>query len=223
MLYGQESNPTTWIISRMNMILHNISSAQIEDGDTLEEPKHFEDNKSTWKKFDRVIANPPFSQNYTKANMKFPTRFQFGWAPETGKKADLMFVQHMVASLKSNGMMATVMPHGVLFRKGTEKIIRKGLVDANLIESIISLPPALFYGTGIPACIIVVNKNKDEKLKNKIFFVNADAEFGEGKVQNYLRPEDIEKIDFVLMHKKEIEDAYIQSMKDNMISKFIFR
>ena len=137
--------------------------------------------------------------------MKFPTRFQFGWAPETGKKDDLMFVQHMVASLKSNGMMATVMPHGVLFRKWTEKIIRKGLVDANLIESIISLPPALFYGTGIPACIIVVNKNKDEKLKNKIFFVNADAEFGEGKVQNYLRPEDIEKIDFVLMHKKEIE------------------
>lgn len=205
MLYGQESNPTTWIISRMNMILHNISSAQIEDGDTLEEPKHFEDNKSTWKKFDRVIANPPFSQNYTKANMKFQTRFQFGWAPETGKKADLMFVQHMVASLKSNGMMATVMPHGVLFRGGTEKAIRKGLVDANLIESIISLPPALFYGTGIPACIIVVNKNKDEKLKNKIFFVNADAEFGEGKVQNYLRPEDIEKIDFVLTHKKEIE------------------
>ena len=205
MLYGQESNPTTWIISRMNMILHNISSAQIEDGDTLEEPKHFEDNKSTWKKFDRVIANPPFSQNYTKANMKFPTRFQFGWAPETGKKADLMFVQHMVASLKSNGMMATVMPHGVLFRGGTEKAIRKGLIDANLIESIISLPPALFYGTGIPACVIVVNKNKDEKLKNKIFFVNADAEFGEGKVQNYLRPEDIEKIDFVLTHKTEIE------------------
>lgn len=205
MLYGQESNPTTWIISRMNMILHNISSAQIEDGDTLEEPKHFEENKSTWKKFDRVIANPPFSQNYTKANMKFPTRFQFGWAPETGKKADWMFVQHMVASLKSNGMMATVMPHGVLFRSGTEKVIRKGLVDANLIEAIISLPPALFYGTGIPACVIVINKNKDEKLRNKIFFINADAEFGEGKVQNYLRPEDIEKIDFVLTHKTEIE------------------
>lgn len=205
MLYGQESNPTTWIISRMNMILHNISSAQIEDGDTLEDPKHFDDNKSTWKKFDRVIANPPFSQNYTKVNVKFQTRFQFGWAPETGKKADLMFVQHMIASLKPNGIMATVMPHGVLFRGGTEKAIRQGLIDANLIETIISLPPALFYGTGIPACVIVVNKNKDEKLKNKIFFINADAEYGEGKVQNYLRPEDIEKIDFVLTNKKEID------------------
>lgn len=201
-LYGQESNPTTWIISRMNMILHNISNANIEDGDTLEDPKHYEG--STLKKFDIVIANPPFSQNYSKANMKFQNRFAFGWAPETGKKADLMFVQHMVASLKSQGRMATVMPHGVLFRGSNEKIIRQKMVDANLIEAIISLPPALFYGTGIPACILVVNKNKDEKLNNKIFFINADAEYGEGKVQNFLRPEDIEKINYVYTHKIEI-------------------
>lgn len=202
MLYGQESNPTTWIICRMNMILHNISSAIIEDGDTLEDPKIVENG--TFKRFDVVIANPPFSQNYNKATMKFPNRFAYGFAPESGKKADLMFVQHMVASLKGSGRMATVMPHGVLFRGSSEKMIRKGLVDANLIESIISLPPALFYGTGIPACMIIINKNKDEQLRDKIFFINADAEYGEGKVQNFLRPEDIEKINFVFTHKLEI-------------------
>src|SRR6185437_1188364 len=100
--------------------------------------------------------------------------------------------------------MATIMPHGVLFRGSAEKVIRKGLVDANIIEAIISLPPALFYGTGIPACILIINNNKDEKLRDKIFFINADAEYGEGKVQNYLRPEDIEKIDFVFTNKLNI-------------------
>lgn len=202
MLYGQESNPTTWIICRMNMILHNITSATIEDGDTLEDPKNLKEG--TWQKFDIVIANPPFSQNYSKASMKFQNRFAYGFAPETGKKADLMFVQHMIASLNAKGRMATIMPHGVLFRGSAEKVIRKGIVDANLIEAIISLPPALFYGTGIPACVLVINKSKDEKLKDKIFFINADAEYGEGKVQNFLRPEDIEKIDYVFTHKIEI-------------------
>ena len=133
--------------------------------------------------------------------MQLQNRFQFGFAPETGKKADLMFVQHMIASLKANGRMATIMPHGVLFRGGAEKAIRQGIVDADLLEAIISLPPALFYGTGIPACVLVVNKNKPDALRNKIFFINADAEYGEGKVQNFLRPEDIEKIDFVFTHK----------------------
>lgn len=202
-LYGQDSNPTTWVICMMNMILHNIANAAIEEGDTLEDPK-FEKEK-TWQKFDIVIANPPFSQNYSRSNIKYPKRFVYGFAPETGKKADLMFVQHMVASLKAKGRMATIMPHGVLFRGSTEKLIRKGLVDANLIEAIISLPPALFYGTGIPACILVINKNKDEKLNDKIFFINADAEYGEGKVQNFLRPEDIEKINYVFTNKLEID------------------
>ncbi len=201
-LYGQESNPTTWIICRINMILHNISASNIEDGDTLEEPKLLDGN--SWKKFDIVLANPPFSQNYSRANMKFQNRFAYGFAPETGKKADLMFVQHMVASVKPQGRMATIMPHGVLFRGGAEKVIRQGLVDANLIEAIISLPPALFYGTGIPACVVFINKNKPETMRDKILFINADAEFGEGKVQNHLRPEDIEKIDHVFTNKLEI-------------------
>jgi len=205
-LYGQEAAGTTWAICKMNMILHNISSATIENGDTLQDPLIQEN--STWKKFDIVIANPPFSQNYNYASMKFPTRFTYGRAPETGKKADLMFVQHMVASLKTNGRMATVMPHGVLFRGSSEKTIRKGMVDGNIIEAIISLPPALFYGTGIPACIIIINKNKPDTLRDKILFINADAEFAEGKVQNILRPEDIEKIDFVFTHKPDKIEKY---------------
>lgn len=201
-VYGQEDNGTTWAICKMNMILHNIPDARIENGDTIENPKILEGN--SWKKFDIVIANPPFSQNYSRANMKSDTRFQFGFAPETGKKADLMFVQHMIASLKPKGRMATIMPHGVLFRGGAEKIIRKGIVDSNLIEAIIGLPPALFYGTGIPACVLVINKNKPDSLRDKIFFINADVEYGEGKVQNFLRPEDIEKINYVFTTKREI-------------------
>lgn len=201
-LSGQEASGTTWAICKMNMILHNIPAATIENGDTLQDP--LIKDGATWKKFDIVIANPPFSQNYNRATMKFPSRFIYGFAPETGKKADLMFVQHMVASLKADGRMATIMPHGVLFRGGSEKTIRQGMVDANIIEAIVSLPPALFYGTGIPACVIVINKNKPDALHDKILFINADAEYAEGKVQNMLRPEDIEKIDFVFTHKKEI-------------------
>ncbi len=200
-LCGQESNPTTWAISMMNMILHNLAAASIEYGDTLEEPLHVKDGRL--RQFDRVLANPPFSQNYTRANVTFPSRFSYGFAPETGKKADLMFVQHMVASLKDTGVMATVMPHGVLFRGGAEKKIREGMVKAGILEAIISLPPALFYGTGIPACILVINKNKPDELRNKILFINADAEYAEGKNQNKLRPEDIEKIDYVFTHKQD--------------------
>ncbi len=214
-LYGQEAAGTTWAICKMNMILHNIPSATIENGDTLQDPLILDG--ATWKKFDIVIANPPFSQNYSKSTLKFDTRFTYGFAPETGKKADLMFVQHMVASLKTNGRMATVMPHGVLFRGGNEKAIRKGMVDGNIIEAIISLPPALFYGTGIPACVIVINKNKPDALLDKILFINADAEFAEGKVQNILRPEDIEKIDFVFTHKPDKIEKYARIVEKKEI------
>ena len=115
-----------------------------------------------------------------------------------------MFAQHMIASLNDKGVMATVMPHGILFRGGAEKAIREGIVRADIIEAIISLPQNLFYGTGIPACILVINKNKPKSLKNKLFFINADAEYGEGKAQNFLRPEDIEKITFAFDNKLEV-------------------
>ena len=214
-LYGQDSNGTVWSICVMNMLLHNIIKFEIENGDTLEDPQHLENGQI--KKFDVLLANPPFSQNYSRANMKFPNRFQ-EFCPETGKKADLMFVQHMIASLKPKGRMATVMPHGVLFRGGKEKVIREIFLRDNIIEAIISLPQSLFYGTGIPACVIVCNKNKPDSLKDKILFINADAEYAEGKNQNKLRPEDIEKISYIfenkielpkysrLVHKDEISD-----------------
>ena len=200
-LYGQDSNGTVWSICNMNMILHNITRFTIENGDTLEDPQILENGQV--RRFDRVLANPPFSQNYSRADLKFPTRFR-EWCPETGKKADLMFVQHMLASLKPRGHMATIMPHGVLFRGGKEKLIREIFINDDVIEAIISLPPGLFYGTGIPACVIVANKNKPEVLKDKVLFINADREYAEGKAQNKLRPEDIEKIDFVFTHKREI-------------------
>ena len=200
-LFGQDSNGTVWSICNMNMILHNITNFTIENGDTLEEPLILENGRV--RKFDRVLANPPFSQNYSRASMKFTNRFD-EWCPETGKKADLMFVQHMLASLKSKGHMATIMPHGVLFRAGKEKLIREIFIKNDVIEAIISLPQGLFYGTGIPACVLVCNKNKPDKLRDKILFINADREFAEGKNQNKLRPEDIEKIDFVFTHKRDI-------------------
>jgi len=201
-LYGQDNNGTVWAICKMNMILHNIPDAHIENDDTLESPQFTEDGYI--RKFDRVIANPPFSQNYTKDTMQYKQRFHYGFAPETGKKADLMFVQHMIASTKPKGKMATIMPHGVLFRGGAEKAIREGIIRDGIIEAIIGLPPHLFYGAGIPACILVISKNKPDKFKKKILFINADAEFGKGRNQNYLRPEDIEKITHVFDNKLEI-------------------
>src|SRR5271165_5762832 len=118
-LYGQDSNGTVWSICIMNMILHNITRFTIENADTLEDPQILD--HGSIRKFDRVLANPPFSQNYSRATLKFASRFR-EWCPETGKKADLMFVQHMLASLKPDGHMATIMPHGVLFRGGKEKL-----------------------------------------------------------------------------------------------------
>lgn len=201
-LYGQEINGVTWSICKMNMILHGIPDAYIENEDTIAIPK-FVDNGYI-RHFDRVIANPPFSQNYSRANMQYPERFKYGFTPDTGKKADLMFLQHMVSSLKEKGMMATIMPHGVLFRGGQEKVIREGIIKDNIIEAIIGLSAKLFYNTGIPACVVIINKNKPPYLKDKILFINSDKEYGEGRNQNYLRPEDIEKITTVFNEKKEI-------------------
>jgi type I restriction enzyme M protein len=200
-LFGQDSNGTVWSICVMNMILHNITRFTIENGDTLEDPLILE--KGAIRKFDRILANPPFSQNYSRATLKFPSRFR-EWCPETGKKADLMFVQHMLASLKAGGHLATVIPHGVLFRGGKEKLIRELLINDDVIEAIISLPPGLFYGTGIPACILVINKSKPDAFRDKVLFINADREYAEGKNQNKLRPEDIQKIDFVFTNKREL-------------------
>ncbi|CAG0960503.1 hypothetical protein ARNL5_00874, partial [Anaerolineae bacterium] len=193
-LYGQESNGGVWSISKMNMLLHGISGADMKNEDTLADPQHLDGGELM--RFDRVLTNPPFSQNYDRQDIKFPERFRFGFCPEQGKKADLMFVQHMLAVLRPGGMAITVMPHGVLFRGGAERDIRKGMLDEDLVDAVIGLAPNLFYGTGIPACLLVLRapNGKPPERKGKVLFINADREFFEGRAQNYLYPEHIEKI-----------------------------
>ena len=200
-LAGQELNGGTWAICKMNMILHGIRSADIRQGDTLREPQHL-DHEGEIRRFDRVIANPPFSQNYSRHGMKYPHRFHT-FLPESGKKADLMFVQHMVASLRSNGKLAVVMPHGVLFRGGDEKACRAKFIQQGVLEAVVGLPPGLFYGTGIPACILVINK-QGATARDHVLFINADREYREGKNQNSLRAEDIEKITHVYRKRLDV-------------------
>lgn len=200
-LAGQESQGTTWSICRMNMILHDIQSADIRQEDTLAKPQHRADDGELTR-FDRVLANPPFSQNYSAKDMEFKGRF-VKWMPEKGKKADLMFVQHMLAVLKDNGRLATVMPHGVLFRGGEERDAREHFIRAGWLDAVIGLPPSLFYGTGIPACILVMNKERARERKD-VLFINADREYREGKAQNFLRPEDMSKIVDVYRRRQDV-------------------
>jgi type I restriction enzyme M protein len=200
-LYGQEKMGTTWSICKMNMLLHGISHADIRQADTLREPQHLGDDNEL-RRFDRVVANPPFSQNYIKKDLKFPGRFPV-LMPEKGKKADLMFVQHMLAVLEHDGRLASVMPHGVLFRGGEEREGRKYFIDRGYLEAVIGLPSNLFYGTGIPACILVMNK-AGAAARESVLFINGDREYGEGKAQNHLRPEDIDKIIFAYRAGQDI-------------------
>ena len=199
---GQEENGGTWAICKMNLILHGIPASDIRQGDTLREPQHIAKNGEL-KVFDRVIANPPFSQNYSAKGIKFEGRFHT-FMPEGGKKADLMFVQHMIAVLKADGKMAVVMPHGALFRGGDEREARERIISKGILEAVIGLPPALFYGTGIPACLLVINKKGADK-RGHVLFINADREFKEGKVRNTLRQEDIEKITHVYRNMLNVE------------------
>ena len=193
-LAGQENNGTTWSISKMNMLLHGIRDADLRNEDTLTNPEHVRDGELM--RFDRVITNPPFSQNYDKASLTHTERFRYGYTPEGGKKADLMFLQHMVAVLKSDGILATVMPHGVLFRGGAEGTIRQSIIEDDLLDTVIGLGPNLFYGTGIPAAILILRTkgSKPPERKGKVLFINADRDYGEGRAQNHLRPRDEEKI-----------------------------
>jgi type I restriction enzyme M protein len=211
-LFGQEFNGTVWSIAKMNMLLHGISTANLQNEDTLAEPQHVEGGELMH--FDRVLTNPPFSIHWgnTEKNAdgtpawapKFPERFRFGQVPVGAKKADLMFLQHMLAVTRDGGMIATVMPHGVLFRGGEEKTIRAGLINEDLLEAVIGVAPNLFYGTQIPAAILVLRQQvpngaqrvsgKPAERQGKVLFINADREFFEGRAQNYLLPEHIEKI-----------------------------
>ncbi|AIU67633.1 type I restriction-modification system subunit M [Vibrio coralliilyticus] len=192
-LFGQEMNLNTWAICKMNMFLHGVHSADIRKGDTLREPKHTEGGELLT--FDRVIANPPFSlKKWGKDECDSDGfgRFPYGTPPKDA--GDLAFVQHMIASTNNEGMVGVVMPHGVLFRGSSEKAIRQGILEDDLLEAVIGLPSGLFYGTGIPACLLIINKNKAAERRGKVLFINSELEFEEGKNQNKLRPQDITKI-----------------------------
>lgn len=192
-LYGQEMNLNTWAICKMNMFLHGIYNADIRKGDTIRDPKHTDGGEIML--FDRVIANPPFSLKKwgknSADNDQFG-RFPYGTPPQNA--GDLAFVQHMIASLNAEGKLGVVMPHGVLFRGSAEKKIRQGMLEDDLLEAVIGLPSGLFYGTGIPACLLIINKNKPADRKGKVLFVNSELEYEEGKNQNKLRQQDIDKI-----------------------------
>ena len=209
---GQELQGTSWALCKMNMLFHDIFHAQILQGDTLTEPQHI--NQGELERFDYVIANPPFSANYSDIS-KYKERFHF-YTPQK-KKADFMFVQHMVSVLKDDGRMAVMMPHGVLFRGSDEKSVREWLVERGLIEAVIGLPSSLFYGTGIPACVLVINK-KGAGSRKHVLFINADREYKEGKNQNKLRPEDISKISHTY-HTKEIIPGYSELVSHEDLKK----
>ena len=199
-LYGQEMNLNTWAICKMNMFLHGVFNADIRQGDTLGDPKHVQQGELMV--YDRVIANPPFSLKKwgkDQADNDPYGRFPYGTPPKDS--GDLAFIQHMIASVNSEGMMGVVVPHGVLFRGSSEKEIRKGILEDDLLEAVIGLPSSLFYGTGIPAALLIINKNKPAERKNKVLFINGELEYQEGKNQNKLRDTDIQ-------HILDVYDAY---------------
>ncbi len=192
-LHGQEKNLGTWAICKMNLLLHDLPDHRIEKGDTIRDPKLVQDGGLIL--YDRVIANPPFSLDewgQEVAESDAHGRFRFGIPPKS--KGDLAFVQHMVATLNKKGQLGVVMPHGVLFRGGSEAEIRKGLLKEDLFEAVIGLPSNLFYGTGIPAAVLVLNRAKLPERRGKVLFLNALQDFEEGKAQNHLRNQDVQKI-----------------------------
>lgn len=207
-IYGQELNAQTWALCTMNMFLHGVDDARIWQGDTLSNPQNVEDDNLM--KFQVVVANPPFSldkwdsgflseaeadkRGKKKMSAELDQYHRFDWGVPPTSKGDYAFVLHMLSSLDAeNGRMAVVLPHGVLFRGASEGKIRRQLVEMNLLDAVIGLPANLFYGTGIPACILVFKKNRTYR---DVLFIDAsgDGNFEKGKNQNILRDSDITRI-----------------------------
>ena len=194
-LYGQEKNLNTWAICKMALFLHDIDDAFIEREDTLLNPQHLSGDK-VLKRFDLVLANPPFSLKswghkvWSKGDPY--GRDTYGCPPKS--YGDLAFIQHMVGSLKAHGRLAVVCPHGVLFRGGAEGKIRKGLLEDDLIEAVVGLGANLFYGTGIPAAILFINRNKPAERRGKVLIVNGDKDLVDGKNQNTLSEENVARL-----------------------------
>ncbi|MEP7166427.1 MAG: type I restriction-modification system subunit M [Candidatus Woesebacteria bacterium] len=194
-LYGQEINISTFAIAKINMFLHGLDSADIRRGDTLANPQFLTDsgNLQTW---DICVANPPYSIKDWEfeifRNDKYGRTSEYELPPQ--KNADFAFVLHIIKSMNMNGRAGIILPHGVLFRGGSEGRIREQIIRNDLIDTIVSLPPKLFFGTGIPVAVWILNKNKPDHKKNKILMIDAERDFAEGKNQNTLRNQDIEKI-----------------------------
>jgi type I restriction enzyme M protein len=191
-LYGQEAIGSTWALAKMNMFLHGEDNHKVEWGDTIRNPKLL-DSTASLKHFDIVVANPPFSLEkwgHESAEADRFSRFRRGIPPRT--KGDYAFILHMVETMKpGTGRMAVVAPHGVLFRGAAEGRIRQKLIEENLLDIVIGLPEKLFYGTGIPAAILVLRKNKKD---DKVLFIDASRDFEAGKNQNSLREADLQRI-----------------------------
>ncbi|MEU0031824.1 N-6 DNA methylase [Streptomyces sp. NPDC006335] len=206
-LAGQDANSGSLATATVNLVLHGAHDFDLRAGDTLSAPAHVP--ASDADRFDGVLSNPPFAMDFAAGDLAYPgERAAYGYAGERGK-ADLMFLQHMLWETKREGRggtVVTVMPHGVLFREGREQTIRTRLLDDDTIEAVIGLAPNLFYGTGIPACVLVLRPpgKKDPQRAGKVLFVNADRAFHAERAQNVLRPEHAEKITSVFHGFTEI-------------------
>jgi len=203
-LYGQEKNRNTWAIAKMNMLLHSILDTEIRHGDTMADPMNDDGNLMV---FDMVVANPMWNQKEWSKKM-FDKGDPYGrvlFEVPSQSSADWMWVQHMCSTLNSTGRMGVVLDNGALFRGNRETKCRKGFIEDDLIEGVIALPANLFYNTGSPGCLIIINKNKSDRLKNKIYFINAENEFEEGSGQNFLREDHIKKISKTYQDKEVIK------------------
>jgi type I restriction enzyme M protein len=212
-LFGQEAIGSTWALAKMNMFLHREDNHRIEWGDTIRNPKLL-DSEDTLKHFDVVVANPPFSLEkwgYDSAAVDKFGRFRRGLPPQT--KGDYAFILHMIETLKpKTGRMGVVVPHGVLFRGAAEGKIRKQLIDENLLDTVIGLPEKLFFGTGIPAAILIFRRNKADK---NVLFIDASGEYKDGKNQNQLSEVNVAKIIQTYKVRKDVEKyAHVATLQE---------
>jgi type I restriction enzyme M protein len=190
-LYGQELNGATWALARMNMFLHGLDNARIERGDTIRNPKLVEGDRLM--KFNVVVANPPFSLDKWGADTADHDAYKRFWRGIPPKsRGDYAFISHMVEVMnEQDGRVGVVVPHGVLFRGGSEGLIRQRFIEENLLDGVVGLPANLFFGVGIPAALLFFRRHKHD---DTVFFIDASREYAEGKNQNKLRDEDIAKI-----------------------------
>ena len=211
-LYGQEINGSTWALAKMNMFLHGVDGARLEWGDTIRNPKLLEDDQLM--RFEVVVANPPFSLDKWGADDVASDRYRrFARGLPPKSKGDFAFISHMIETTSlTDGRVGVVVPHGVLFRGSSEGKIRQGLIDENLLDAVVGLPSNLFFGTGIPAAILVFRRNKQD---DTVIFIDASREFQDGKNQNRLRSEDIAKIAQIYRERRAVEKyAHLATLGD---------